>query len=90
MRHEVAIALIACGTLLALAPPFSDYLVRRQVAEVIVSRTDFNNVSFNVEAMSSEYRFGCWILGATMISIGVVTSFRCPGKRDGDSIYLQE
>lgn len=71
MRYEVVTTLILCGTLLVLAPPISDYLARRQVVEVFVARTEFNNVTLNVEPLSSEYRLGCWILGAAMICIGV-------------------
>ncbi|HVT26724.1 MAG TPA: hypothetical protein VHE81_01790 [Lacipirellulaceae bacterium] len=76
MRYKVWIALIVCGTFLALAPPVSDYLASRQIAQMLVERKDFNSVSLGQPLMSSEYRFGCWALGAAMIGVGTVGGWR--------------
>jgi hypothetical protein len=76
MRYKVWIALIVCGTLLALAPPVSDYISNYQISRVLLERKDFNSVSFGIAPMSSEYRFGCWALGAAMIGIGVIGGWR--------------
>jgi hypothetical protein len=78
MRHEVATTLIICGTLLALAPPVSDYFADHQISQILQERKDFNSVSLGILPMSSEYRFGCWALGAVMIGIGVLGS--CCGR----------
>lgn len=74
LRYEVAVTLIGCGTLLALAPPLSDYLAMRQIASIIVEREDFNRVSMGIEPMSETYRAGLWTLAAAMIGIAVAGS----------------
>jgi hypothetical protein len=76
MRHEVAIALIICGTALALAPPLSDHFQDQQIAQLLLERKDFNSVSLGILPMSSQYRFGCWALGAVMIGVGIASSRR--------------
>jgi hypothetical protein len=75
MRYEVATTLIICGTLLALAPPVSDYISDQQIAQILVARKDFTSFSMGIPPMSTEYRLGCWALGAVMIGIGVVGSW---------------
>lgn len=71
MRHEVAVALILCGTALAVTPPASDYLNQRQITQVLIQREDFSNVSSGIAPMSQQYRLGCWGLGAAMIAIAI-------------------
>jgi hypothetical protein len=87
MRHEVAIALIICGTLLALAPPASDHFTNRLIAQLMAEQPDVISFSLNSKPMSSNYRFGCWALGAAMVGIGIIGSFKsCGGNNyDGDS-----
>ena len=85
MRNEVSVILILCGTLLVVTPPASDYLARREQIKAMIARTDLNNISTTPGAMSDQYRFGCWALGAAMIGIGVVGSWsrRChPAEQD--------
>ena len=66
MRHEVAIVLIVCSTLLALAPPVSDYAMNHQMTQLLLEhkmdRTDVNssyNINLPGQPISSEYRMGC-------------------------------
>jgi hypothetical protein len=84
MRYKIWITLVVCGTLLALAPPVSDYLASYQVAQVMVERKDFSSVSLGQPLMSSEYRFGCWALGAAMIVVGIVGGWRQHGDHIDD------
>lgn len=71
MRHPIAIVLIFCGTLLVLAPPASDYLREREATLLLRERSDFTQVRLATDALSTEYRFGCWALGAAMIAVGI-------------------
>ncbi len=82
MRHEVAIVLIICGTLLALAPPASDFLKERQATQVVLQREDITHWTISGTAMSSEYRFGCWALGAVMIGVGIYGGWRREAAAD--------
>jgi hypothetical protein len=76
MRHEVAIVLIICGTLLALAPPASDYYNQREALQVLVDRPNLDDLHITFPQMSSEYRFGCWALGAAVIGVGIYGGWR--------------
>jgi hypothetical protein len=86
MRHKIWVTLIICGTIIVLAPPLSDYLSNRGVSEVLVERKDFNSVNFGLAPMSSEYRFGCWGLGAAMILVGTIGGWREDAGRSDDQL----
>ena len=58
MRHEVATTLIICGTLLALAPPVSDYFADHQISQILQERKDFNSVSLGILPMSANTASG--------------------------------
>jgi hypothetical protein len=76
MRYKVWLTLIICGTIIVLGPSLSDYLINRQISELLIQRKDFNSVSLGLAPMSSEYRFGCWALGAAMIFVGTIGGWR--------------
>jgi len=73
MKASVSIALIIMGALLIMTPPASDYLLQRQVTQLL-ARYETGNVRL-AGRMSSVYRFGCWGAGILMIGVGVVGSF---------------
>jgi hypothetical protein len=79
MKIEIAITLIICGTILIAVPPASDYLQRDQVAKVMIEKPEATSVMVG-EAMSEEYRLGCWFTGAAMIGVAVIASLRA-GRR---------
>jgi hypothetical protein len=83
MRYKIWMTLIICGTIIVLAPPLSDYLSNYRISQMLIERKDFNSVSLGLSPMSSEYRFGCWALGAAMIVVGVLGGWReDPGVSD--------
>ena len=84
MRYKIWIALIICGTFLVITPPLSDYLTNYRISQILVERTDFNSVNFGVSPMSSQYRFGCWALGAAMVLVGVIGGWREESGVSGD------
>ena len=74
MKSAVAITLIICGTFIVVIPPISDFLRTLVVARLM---ENIHPVSINLTGeMSDSYRFGCWLLGAMMIGIGVLASLR--------------
>jgi hypothetical protein len=85
MRHKIWVTLIICGTIIVLAPPLSDYLANRGIAEMLIERKDFNTVSLGLP-MSTEYRFGCWALGAAMILVGTIGGWRGDVGRADDQL----
>jgi hypothetical protein len=86
MRYKIWLTLIICGTIIVLAPPLSDYLINYRISEMLIERKDFNSVSFGLSPMSSQYRFGCWALGATMILVGVIGGWREEASRIEDHL----
>jgi hypothetical protein len=76
MRNYVAILLIVCGTLLAIAPIVSDFaqavVISQALGEPRVPGTPF----FFRQPLEESYRLGCWILGGTMISLGIIGACR--------------
>lgn len=83
MRHELAVTLVVCGTLLALAPPLYDYFAGRaqasamlEVVKAVASQSDAKIQTTVWPQLSSDYRFGCWMLGAMTIAIGVIGGWR--------------
>jgi hypothetical protein len=86
MRYKIWLALIICGTIIVLAPPVSDYLANRGILEMLVERKDFNRVSLALPPMSTEYRFGCWGLGAAMILVGTIGGWREDAGRADDQL----
>lgn len=85
MRYKIWLTLIICGTIIVLAPPLSDYLLSYRISQTLIERKDFNNFSLGQSAMSTEYRFGCWVLGAAMILVGTIGGWRedsaCPDSQ---------
>jgi hypothetical protein len=77
MKSGIAIALIICGTLLVITPAAYDYMLARNVSNVLLSRTDMRSVSGG-EPLSSTYTFVCWAFGAIMIGVAIVRSLRIP------------
>ncbi len=77
MKSGIAIALIVCGTLLIITPAVYDYMLVRNVSNIMLSRTDMTSVRSG-EPLSSMYRFVCWAFGAVMIGVAIVRSLRVP------------
>ncbi len=88
MRYKIWTTLIVCGTLIVLAPPAADYLANHQIMQLLVERKDFTSVNLGLPPMSSEYRFGCWALGAVMIAVGIVGGCREPRVSTEDDSHL--
>ncbi len=70
MRSAIGVCLIIFGTIIVSLPAISD-LSRNYFAMQMMSPEGFHNISIG-GAMSSEYRFGCWILGACMIATSAI------------------
>ena len=83
MDRRVAIVLIVMGSLLAAVPPASDYLHERNVTQIMIAEPGPARIQMR-RPMSSEYRFGCWALGAAMIGIGVLGSLRFGHPGEGE------
>ncbi len=77
MKSGIAIALIVCGTLLVITPAVYDYMLLRNVSNVLLSRTDMRTVTSG-EPLSSMYRFVCWSFGAIMIGVAILRSLKSP------------
>ena len=76
MRPYIAIALIVCGTLLSLTPSVSEYLQGRQITEFLSKRRDSAPYTFFRQPLGEEYRLAGWILGGTMIGLGILGGCR--------------
>jgi hypothetical protein len=76
MKSPVAVALIVCGALLVCAPPLSDHMTTSQmlIAQQTIAASERPMPGINLPTMSTEYRFGCFVLGAAMIIIAVIGS----------------
>lgn len=92
MRHELAVTLVSCGTLLALAPALYDYSAgRAQIATVAEIAQTVADAQGRVTVPSypqlgGEYRFGCWLLGAAAIAVGMIGGWSqasCHPAEDG-------
>jgi len=80
MKSNVAIALIVMGSLLIMTPPASDYLLQRQVTQIL-SMVESGNVRLEGR-MSGSYRLGCWAAGVLMVVVAVAGSL---GKREKET-----
>lgn len=70
MRSSVALGLIVCGTIFALAPSISDYLHGYQVAQFLTDRTIQSGITKIHTPFGETYRASAWVLGAAMIGLG--------------------
>lgn len=78
MKTPVAITLVIMGGLLVAFPILSDYLHRAQTVEAL-NAIESGSISLQ-STLSTEYRFGCWLLGAGMIGAAIFASRRdCTG-----------
>lgn len=86
MRSSVAVTLIVCGTIFALVPTASDYFHGYQLSQFLTDRTIQTGITRIHQPFSETYRAAAWVLGATMIGLGVLTggwSARTGHKRTG-------
>ena len=83
MRKYTAIALIVCGTLLALAPVASDFIQGLEVAEALSGRSPAQPSGFYRQSLEESYRIGTWLLGGSMASLGLIRGWaRAKSPRD--------
>ena len=76
MKPSFAICLIVAGAFLVSVPVLADFLERGQIASVLKSTSD-RQISVSLgPSMSGDYRTGCYVLGAGMIAVAVVFSFK--------------
>jgi hypothetical protein len=73
MRSGVAMALIVCGTLLALMPSISDYLHGDQVSQFLADRTIQTGITKIHQPFGVTFRASAWALGISMITLGAVS-----------------
>jgi hypothetical protein len=71
MRNFVAVGLIVCGTILALAPAASDYLQSRQIGEYLAAPSQPGAAKFMRQPVPEAFMVAGWILGGAMISLGI-------------------
>jgi hypothetical protein len=76
MRQFVAIVLIVCGTLLAMAPAASNFLQGQEIAEYLARQHTVGPLRFVPQPLEEAYRLGAWILGAGMIGLGIIGAWR--------------
>ena len=76
MRYLIAIVLIVCGTLLAMAPTASEYLQGEQISQMLAERADSVGTPFFRQPLDEEYRVGGWLLGGAMICLGAMQGCR--------------
>jgi hypothetical protein len=72
MRNNIAIVLILCGTVLALAPSASDFLQGWQMAQALSEPASATASGFFRQPLEETYRIGTWILGGTMVGLGIL------------------
>jgi len=86
MRHLIALVLIVCGTVLAMAPVASEFVQREQIAEIASRQDQAGPIKFVPQPLEETYRVGGWILGAAMIGLGIIGVWRHanPGLESGD------
>jgi hypothetical protein len=71
MKTAVAVTLIIAGVVVVAIPPLSD----AWRALLLTRLMEHGATSVNMEGRLEDlYRFGCWLLGAAMITVGVVSS----------------
>jgi hypothetical protein len=73
MRSFVAIALVICGTLLAVAPAASVFLQEREIAQAVSQR---GVTPYVPQPLGEEYCLGSWMLGGAMIGFGIIGGWR--------------
>ena len=73
MKSPVAVTLIIVGGLLIFGPVIADHSARAQVV-TIMTEQKLTSVNLNPPPMSSQYRFGCWLVGSLMITVAVLSS----------------
>jgi hypothetical protein len=78
MRKYTAIALIVCGTLLALAPIASDLIQGLEIAEALSARSPVHPSGFYRQPLEESYRIATWLLGGSMIGLGLIRSCMSP------------
>lgn len=69
MKTPIAITLIIVGAVLILAPIVADQLHQARVAELLL-RPEIRSVNLGGET-SELYRFGCWLVGTSIIILAV-------------------
>ena len=73
MKTAVAVTLIIAGVVVVAIPPLSDAWRTLMLTRLM----EQGATSVNLEGrLEDPYRFGCWLLGAVMIGVGVVASFK--------------
>ena len=72
MKTAVAIALIVAGVVVVAIPPLSDAWRASLIARVMEHREGMVSMEGQLGDL---YRAACWLLGAAMIGVGIVTSF---------------
>ena len=73
MKTAVAVTLIIAGVVLVAIPPLSDAWRTLMLTRLIEQGARSINMEGRLEGL---YRFGCFVLGAFMIGVGVVASFK--------------
>jgi hypothetical protein len=74
MKPSVAISLIIMGSIVIITPPISDYLLNKELVE-LVSKEGVNRANLD-NFLSGNYRLGCWLAGLIMIVFAVYGSLQ--------------
>ncbi len=88
MKPNVTMVLIIGGIALICVPPLMDYLHELNAVRVLESMERGSQVSL-AGRLSTEYRFGCFVMGSLMIGIGVLGSLVC-GNRSREPAQTPE
>ena len=72
MRNNIAIVLVLCGTILALAPEVSDFMQGWRMAQAMSEPVSATASGFFRQPLEQSYRIGTWNLGGTLVGFGIV------------------
>ncbi len=76
MRRQIALGLIICGTLLALAPVLSDFVQGLQMAQALGHDIAATDSTFLRQPLDGSFQVASWLMGGAMVTLGAVGGWR--------------
>ena len=78
MRIYVAVVLVVCGTLLAVAPIASDFIQNQQIVGLMSNGGEWTYVS---PPLNENFCVASWLMGGAMIGLGIISGWQLAGVR---------
>jgi hypothetical protein len=85
MRFYVAVVLVLCGTLMAIAPIASDFIQNQQIAELVSHGAEWTYVR---PPLKDDFCVASWIMGGAMIGLGIIRGWQPAGGKSVDSAIV--